>query len=105
MTTKHQIKILKILEEKNDWLSIRQLSQLSGIPENNLRNVMRQKSLIYLERGIFDTKIPTGGRYVRVFRIPRSIKPPVDALTLAKQHTGVFGQLFWASDRQVEAVE
>jgi hypothetical protein len=105
MTIKHTTKIIKILEERNDWLSIRQLSHLSGLTEPNLRNIMRQKDLIYLERGIFDTKQPTGGRFVRVFRIPRSAKPSVDALDLARKHTGMFGQLFWASNKQVKVEE
>ena len=103
--TNHQKTIIEILEAKRDWLSIKQLSELSGIPEANLRNVMRQKSLLYLERGIFDTKLPTSARYVKVFRAPRNTRSSDDALELAKQHTGIFGQLFWASDKQVEAAE
>lgn len=105
MTIKHTTKIIQILEDKNDWLSIRQLSHLSGIEEANLRNIMRQKSLIYLERGIFDTKQPNGGRFVRVFRIPRSTQSSADALALARKHTGMFGQLFWSSTKTVEAEE
>jgi hypothetical protein len=103
--TNHQKTIINILEAKRDWLSIKQLSELSGIPENNLRNVMRQKSLIYLERCIFDTKLPTSARYVKVFRAPRNTRSSDDALALAKEHTGIFGQLFWANDKQVEATE
>lgn len=103
--TNHQKTIVEILEAKKDWLSIKQLSELSGIPEANLRNVMRQKSLIYLERGIFDTKLPVSGRYIKVFRTPKHTRSSDDALALAKQYQGMFGQLFWASDKQVETAE
>jgi hypothetical protein len=102
MTTKHQIRLIDILENQTDWVSIRQLSELSGIAEPNLRNIMRQKSMQYLDKAILDTGLPHGGRFVRVYKIPCSTQPTHDALALAKQHQGMFGQLFWASDKKIE---
>ena len=104
MTTKHQIKLINILEQQTDWVSIRQLSQLSGIAEPNLRNIMRQKSMQYLDKAILDTGLPHGGRFVRVYKVPRTVKPTYDALELARQHQGMFGQLFWASDKKIELI-
>ena len=75
MTTKHQIKLINILEQQTDWVSIRQLSQLSGIAEPNLRNIMRQKSMQFLDKAIHDTGLPHGGRFIRVYKKPRSTQP------------------------------
>jgi len=102
MKVKHQTRLIEILEQQTDWVSIRQLSQLSGIAEPNLRNIMRQKSMQFLDMARHDTGLKHGGRFVRVYKIPRNTQPTYDALSLAKQYQGMFGQLFWASDKKIE---
>lgn len=102
MKTPHQKKVRKLIEQEDDWITVAKLSQLSGINEPNMRNILRQKSFDFLERGILDTGLPHGGRYVRVYRIPRNVRSTDDALALAKQYQGMFGQLFWASDKKIE---
>lgn len=93
---------MTILEQQTDWISVSELSKLTGILEPNMRNILRQKSFDFLERGILDTGLPHGGRYVRVYRIPRNVRSTDDALALAKQYQGMFGQLFWANDKKIE---
>ena len=102
MKTPHQKKVHKLIEQEDDWITVAKLSQLSGIAEANMRNILRQKSFDFLERGILDTGLPHGGRYVRVYRIPRNVRSTDDALALAKQYQGMFGQLFWANDKKIE---
>jgi len=102
MKTPHQKKVRKLIEQEDDWITVAKLSQLSGINEPNMRNILRQKSFDFLERGILDTGLPHGGRYVRVYRIPRNVRSTDDALALAKQYQGMFGQLFWANDKKIE---
>ena len=102
MKTPHQKKVHKLIEQEDDWITVAKLSQLSGINEPNMRNILRQKSFDFLERGILDTGLPHGGRYVRVYRIPRNVRSTDDALALAKQYQGMFGQLFWANDKKIE---
>lgn len=102
MKTSHQKKVHKLIEQEDDWITVAKLSQLSGIAEANMRNILRQKSFDFLERGILDTGLPHGGRYVRVYRIPRNVRSTDDALALAKQYQGMFGQLFWANDKKIE---
>jgi len=102
MRVKHQTRLIEILEQQTDWVSIRQLSQISGISEPNLRNIMRQKSMQFLDMARHDTGLKHGGRFVRVYKIPRNTQPTYDALALAKQYQGMFGQLFWASDKKIE---
>jgi hypothetical protein len=102
MKTPHQKTVLKLIEQEDDWITVAKLSALSGIAEGNMRNILRQKSFLFLDRGILDTGLPHGGRYVRVYRIPCNVRNTDDALALAKQHQGLFGQLFWASDAKIE---
>ena len=104
MKTPHQKKVLKLIEQEDDWVTVARLSELSGIADSNMRNILRQKSFLFLERGILDTGMPHGGRYVRVYRIPRNVRSTDDALALAKQYQGMFGQLFWASDKKIEQI-
>ena len=102
MKTPHQKKVLKLIEQEDDWVTVARLSELSGIADSNMRNILRHTSFLFLDRGILDTGMPHGGRYVRVYRIPRNVRNTDDALKLAKQHPGMFGQLFWASDAKIE---
>lgn len=104
MKTTHQKRVMQILEQQTDWISVAQLSALTGIAEPNMRNILRQKSFDFLERGVLDTGRPHGGKFVRVYRISRKAKTVDDAIHLAKQHTGVFGQLFWTNNKKVEVI-
>lgn len=102
MKTPHQITVMTILEQQKDWITVSQLSKMTGIAEPNMRNILRQKTFDFLERGVMDTGAPHGGRYVRVYRIPKYTRATDDALELAKQYSGVFGQLYWANDKKIE---
>lgn len=102
MKTTHQKTVMTILEQQSDWITVAQLSKMTGIAEPNMRNILRQKTFDFLERGVMDTGAPHGGRYVRVYRLPKYTRSTDDAFQLAKQHSGVFGQLYWASDKKIE---
>lgn len=104
MKTTHQKKVMQILEQQTDWISVAQLSAMTGVAEPNMRNILRQKSFDFLERGVLDTGRPHGGKHVYVYRLPKQTKSTDDAIQLAKQHTGVFGQLFWTNNKKVEVI-
>lgn len=104
MKTPHQKTVLKLIEQEDDWVTVARLCELTGMASGNMRNILRQKSFLFLERGILDTGLRNGGKYVRVYRIPRNGCNTGDALKLAKQHPGMFGQLFWSSDSKIELV-
>lgn len=104
MKTTHQKRVMQILEQQTDWISVAQLSALTGIAEPNMRNILRQKSFDFLERGVLDTGRPHGGKFVRVYRISCKAKTVDDAIQLAKQHTGVFGQLYWTNNKKIELI-
>ena len=103
MKTTHQKRVMQILEQQTDWISVAELSALTGVAESNMRNILRQKSFDFLERAVLDTGRPHGGKFVRVYRIPK-VQKTDDVIQLAKQHTGIFGQLFWINNKKIEAL-
>lgn len=105
MKMTHQKRVMQILENNKDWLTVAELANIAGIAEANMRNVLRLKAFEHLEVGIKDTGQPHGGRYVRVYRLPKFTRSTDDALELSKQHPGVFGQLFWANDAKIELMK
>ncbi len=73
---------------------------MTGIAQNHVRTALKTKLFFDIDRGIRDTKANNGGRYIRVYRYPLKNKNAVEqALKLASQHTGIFGQLHWANDK------
>lgn len=105
MKVTHQTRVMQILEQQKDWLTVAELAKIANIAEANMRNVLRMKAFEHLEVGIKDTGQPHGGRYVRVYRLPKFTRSTDDALELSKQHPGMFGQLFWASDAKIELMK
>lgn len=96
--TNTQQRILKAIKE-NDWISAKEISKVTGIQQNHIRTAMKTKAFYDIERGIRDTKANNGGRYVRVYRFPKKSKSATEqALRLANQHQGIFGQLYWANN-------
>ena len=96
--TRSQQRILQAIKQ-NNWVSATEIAEITGIAENHVRTALKTKAFYDLERGIRDTKANHGGRYIRVYRYPQKNKNLVEqALRLAHQHTGIFGQLYWAND-------
>ena len=65
MKTPHQKTVMAILELQTDWITVAALSKITGVAESNMRNILRQKSFNFLEKGIMETKLATGGKYVK----------------------------------------
>lgn len=102
--TKNQQKIMTALQE-NDWLSAKDLSAITGIVENHIRTALNTKVFLNIQKGIKDTGINSGNRYVKVYKYKKSRTSLSDeALELAKQHTGMFGQLHWAAQNDTKIV-
>jgi predicted transcriptional regulator len=97
--TNTQQRILTAMRE-NDWISAKEIAKVTGIQQNHIRTAMKTKAFYDIERGIRDTKANNGGRYVRVYRYPLKNKNATEqALKLASQHAGIFGQLYWANNK------
>jgi len=91
--------------QENDWLSAKEISQITGIMENHVRTSLGTKVFLCLQKGIKDTGMNNGGRYVKVYKYKKPRTSLSDeALELAKQHTGMFGQLHWAARNDTKIV-
>lgn len=96
MMTKNERKVTVVLKEAEDWLTVQQISKLTGMYEANVRNILRRKYFDYLERTTIDTKRREPFRYLTAYRLPQhNADKAQQAITLAKQYQGVFGQLYW----------
>lgn len=96
--TKSQQKIIDAIK-KQEWISIAEISVVTGIEEGQVRNIFKSKNLDHIRRGKKLQQQPNGMRYISVFQYPHKDKSHTErALTLASQHQGIFGQLFWAND-------
>lgn len=96
--TKNQQKILTVIKE-NDWITIAGISEKTGIAENHIRNMMKTKAFANIRRGKKLQQQVNGMRYIGVYQYPHKDKSHTErALQLASMHTGIFGQLYWASE-------
>ena len=97
--TNTQQRILTAIKQ-NDWLSATEIAEITGIAHNHIRTALKTKAFFDIDRGIRDTKANNGGRYIRVYRYPLKNKNATEqALKLASQHAGIFGQLYWANNK------
>jgi predicted ArsR family transcriptional regulator len=97
--TNTQQRILTAIKQ-NDWLSATEIAEITGIAHNHIRTALKTKAFFDIDRGIRDTKANNGGRYIRVYRYPLKNKNATEqALKLANQHEGIFGQLYWANNK------
>jgi hypothetical protein len=96
--TKSQQKIMTAIKQ-NKWLSASEIAQITGIGESHVRTALKTKPFLDIDRGSRDTGNFGSAKYVNVYRYPlKGGKPTDEALRLAKTHTGIFGQLYWAND-------
>jgi len=97
--TNTQQRILQAIKQ-NEWITATEISEITGIAQNHIRTALKTKAFFDIDRGIRDTKANNGGRYVRVYRYPLKNKNATEqALKLANQHAGIFGQLYWANNK------
>lgn len=94
--TETQLKIVEYFLDHDDWVSAKQIAETINVNQRHLHRLLVNKSLIntiQLERRYKGTT--TTGRPAVQFR--RKKVSTSEALDLAKQHTGLFGQLYWAT--------
>jgi predicted transcriptional regulator len=96
--TKSQQKIIEAIKQ-NEWVTVAQIAEITGIAESHVRNAMKTKAFENIRRGKKIQTQPNGTRYIGVYQYPHKDKSHTErALKLAEQHQGIFGQLYWASD-------
>jgi predicted ArsR family transcriptional regulator len=102
--TKNQQMIYEILK-RGKWMSAKDISEKTGIRENHVRTSLSTKVFLHLQKGIKDTGLNNGGRYVKVYKyVKPQVNPSDEALELSKKHAGLFGQLYWAANHDKKIV-
>lgn len=96
-------RVMRYLENNSQWLTAAQIGEAINMHPMNVHRIMRTESN-RVEKATLDTGQPHGGRFVSVFRIARTGRKygSTDlALSLAKQHQGLFGQLYWVKHEKI----
>lgn len=102
---KSQIELMHVLKNVDKWLTAYELAERIEMSPNQVRRLIATVPFKDVAKGMFDTGRPNGGRYVAVYKLMPKQKTHVeDALTLAKQYTGIWGQLNWSNQEKVERV-
>jgi DeoR/GlpR family transcriptional regulator of sugar metabolism len=105
--TKSQQKIIEALKD-NGWLTAMDIAERTGIRENHIRAALKTKFFLNLKRGVKETKDNNRIKYIKVYAYVKPNQSAIEeAMNLAKQHTGIFGQLHWAAnhDKKILLVE
>ena len=96
--TPNQNKVLKALNQADDWMVISTLAKLTGIDYRVVYKTLESPVFKDIETGYQHMKVMNRSRDVKVFRIKRVQSNTTEALDLAKKHTGMFGQLLWSKN-------
>ena len=98
--------LMAILKSTDKWLSAIELAERMKVHPNKIRRLIVTDTFKDVQKGIYDTGKPNGGKYIAVFKLVEKRKSNVeDALNLAKLHTGIWGQLVWSNHIQVDRIE
>jgi len=98
--------LMSILKSTTKWLSAPELAARMQVHPNKVRRLIASVEFIDVQKGIFDTGRPNGGKYIAVFKLVQKRKSHVaDALELSKQHAGIWGQLMWSNEVKVDRIE
>lgn len=93
--TPHQSKVLEALKQADDWLTIKQISKITGIDHRVLHKTLETAVFKDIEISYQPMKVMNRLMDVKTYREKRKRSNSNEALKLAKKHQGVWGQLAW----------
>jgi hypothetical protein len=96
-------KVLEYMQHQSKWITAAAVAEAIGTQPMNVHRIMRSEEE-KIERATMDTGRAHGGKFVSVFRINSDYKKYTTtglALSLAKTHTGMFGQLYWVNHEKI----
>ena len=100
--TKSQQKIVKAIKDSN-WVTVAEISQITGIREGHIRNALKSRFFDNLIRQKRLQKQGSGMRWIMVYQYPlENGEHTSQALRLASQHKGIFGQLYWVRNENIK---
>ncbi len=96
---------MHVLKNVDKWLSAYELAERIDMSPNQVRRLLLTVAFKDVQKGMFNTGRPNGGKYVAVYRLASKQKSHTeDAFKLAKQYAGVWGQLSWSNQPKVERI-
>lgn len=98
--TPNQIKVMAVLKESSDWVTISDLVRKTGIANSVMHKCLEADCFNNVEKAFRLMQIRNRKMDVKIFRISRKRSNVSEALFLAKKHKGIFGQLFWGSKNE-----
>jgi carbamoylphosphate synthase small subunit len=93
--TPNQTKVLAALKQADDWLTIKQISKITGVDHRVLHKTLETPPFKDIEISYQPMKVMNRLMDVKTYREKRKRSNSNEALKLAKQHSGIFGQLYW----------
>jgi len=94
--TPNQTKVLQALKQADDWLTIKQLSKITGVDHRVLHKTIETSVFKNIEISYQPMKVMNRLMDVKTYREQRKRSNSSEALNLAKQYSGIFGQMFWS---------
>ena len=95
--TPNQIKVMAALKTADDWITIAELVKKTNIQNSVLHKIMESDHFAHIEKGFQFMIVMNRQMDVKIFRINKKKSNVSEAYKLAKQHKGIFGQLYWGS--------
>ncbi len=94
---------MHVLKNVDEWLTAAQIAERLEVHPNKVRRLMDTPPFKDVVKGIYDTG-RSNGKYVKVYKLMTKQLHSDQALALAKQHQGIWGQLSWSNQMKVELI-
>jgi predicted ArsR family transcriptional regulator len=95
---------MHVLRNVDDWLTAAQIAERLDVHPNKVRRLIVSPPFKDVVKGVYDTG-RSSGKYVKVYKLMIKRSNSDQALALAKQHQGIWGQLSWSNTMKIEMVE
>ena len=98
---RNQTELMHLLKNVDEWLTAAQIAERLEVQPNKVRRLIATPPFVDVVKGIYDTG-RSSGKYVKVYKLMTKQSNSDQALALAKQHQGIWGQLSWSNSMKVD---
>jgi predicted ArsR family transcriptional regulator len=98
---KNQTELMHVLKNVDEWLTAAQIAERLEVHPNKVRRLIDSPPFKDVVKGVYDTG-RRSGKYVKVYKLMIKRSNSDQALALAKQHQGIWGQLSWSNSMKVD---
>jgi predicted ArsR family transcriptional regulator len=100
---RNQTELMHVLKNVDEWLTAAQIAERLEVHPNKVRRLIDSPPFKDVVKGVYDTG-RRSGKYVKVYKLMIKQSNSDQALALAKQHQGIWGQLSWSNNMKVELI-